>query len=152
MTEIGFYHLLRTPLEAALPQLLAKALEQGKRSVVMAGSPERVGQLDDALWKWGDGSFLPHGTAKGAADDGWADKQPVWLTEADENPNGADFLFLTDGAVSDSVGDYARCFNLFNGNDDGAVALARDQWKAWKEAGHDLAYWQQGERGWEKKA
>ena len=152
MTEIGFYHLLRTSLDEALPQLLAKTLERGERAVVKAGSAERVGQLDDALWKWSPGnrndSFLPHGTAK----DGNAERQPIWLTDDDDNPNGATFLFLTDGAESDAVGDYARCFNLFDGRDDEAVAHARDRWKAWKDAGHDLTYWQQGDRGWEKKA
>lgn len=151
MTEIGFYHLLRTPLEAALPQLLEKTLERGERAVVKAGSEERVKQLDDALWRWGpsnrNAGFLPHGTAA----DGNAEMQPVWLTAAEENPNGAAFLFLTDGADSGALGDYARCFALFDGRDEAAVAHARTQWKAWKDAGHSLTYWQQGERGWEKK-
>ena len=31
------------------------------------------------------------------------------------------------------------------------MAQARTQWKAWKDEGHALTYWQQGERGWEKK-
>ena len=152
MIEIGFYHLLRTPLEDALPQLLARTLERGERAVVKAGSEERIKQLDDALWRWGPSSrsdsFLPHGTAA----DGNADKQPVWLTAIEENPNGAAFLFLTDGATSDALGDYARCFTLFDGRDEAAVAEARLHWQAWKDAGHTLTYWQQGDRGWEKKA
>ena len=152
MTEIGFYHLLRTPLEAALPQLLEKTLERGERAVVKAGSEERVKQLDDALWRWSpanrNASFLPHGTAA----DGNAEMQPVWLTAAEENPNGASFLFLTDGADSDALGDYVRCFNLFDGRDEAAVAQARTRWKAWKDEGHTLTYWQQADRGWAKKA
>ncbi len=151
MTEIGFYHLLRTPLEAALPQLLVKTLERGERAVVKAGSEERIKQLDDALWRWGpssrNDSFLPHGTTA----DGNGEKQPVWLTAGDDNPNGATFLFLTDGAESGALADYARCFALFDGRDEAAVAHARTQWKAWKDAGHTLTYWQQAERGWEKK-
>ena len=151
MTEIGFYHLLRTPLEDALPQLLQRTLEAGERALVRTGSEERVKQLDDALWRWGparrNDGFLPHGTAT----DGNAEKQPVWLTAADENPNGATFLFLTDGATSDAIGDYARCFNLFDGRNEAAVAEARRRWQAWKEAGHSLTYWQQNDRGWEKK-
>ncbi len=151
MTEIGFYHLLRTPLEAALPRLLERTLESGARAVVKAGSGERVKQLDDALWRWGpanrNASFLPHGTAA----DGNAEMQPVWLTAGDDNPNGATFLFLTDSADSETLGDYARCFTLFDGRDEAAVAQARTRWKAWKDAGHTLTYWQQGDRGWEKK-
>ena len=33
-----------------------------------------------------------------------------------------------------------------------AVQEARQRWRAAKSAGHTLAYWQQGARGWEKKA
>jgi len=41
---------------------------------------------------------------------------------------------------------------LFDGRDEDAVTSARARWKALKDEGHDLTYWQQGERGWEKKA
>ncbi len=32
------------------------------------------------------------------------------------------------------------------------VQAARARWTAAKSAGHTLTYWQQGARGWEKKA
>ena len=51
------------------------------------------------------------------------------------------------------MAEFERCFELFDGNDDTAVAAARGRWKSYLEAGHDLAYWQQAERGnWEKKS
>ena len=40
--QIGFYHLLTTSLEEALPKLLVKILGAGHRALVMAGSAERV--------------------------------------------------------------------------------------------------------------
>ena len=77
----------------------------------------------------------------------------MWLTHLDENPNGAAFLFVADRAKSEKVGDYKRCFELFDGRDDTAVADARDRWKAYRTAGHAVAYWQQTDTGgWEKKA
>jgi DNA polymerase-3 subunit chi len=149
MTEIRFYHLQRKPLERALPELLEKVLERGSRAVVMAGSEERVEFLAGLLWTYEDRSFLPHGSAR----DGQAERQPIWLTHADENPNGADILVLTDGAGSDSVGDYSMACELFDGNEPELVAAARARWTAYKTAGHALTYWQQTERGgWEKKA
>jgi DNA polymerase III subunit chi len=148
MTEIAFYHLLRSPLERALPRLLEKTLEAGKRAVVMAGSRERVEALNTLLWAYHQDSWLPHGSAA----DGNAEDQPVWLTIDEENPNAATFLFLTDGAASSRVGDFERCFELFDGNDPTIVEAARERWKAYRDSGHDLAYWQQTERGgWEKK-
>ena len=148
MTRIGFYHLLHTPLEAALPRLLSKALEQGMRVLVMAGSAARVKALDGALWVYDPNSFLPHGTAK----DGRAEAQPVYLTAAEENPNGASLLVLTDGAAPGFMDSFERCLDLFDGNDPGAVEAARTRWNNLKDAGHDLTYWQQTDQGgWEKK-
>lgn len=146
MAEIGFYHLTRTGIDQALPQLLGRVLEQGGRAVVLCGSEERRDALDASLWLSDRPDWLPHGTARM----GHAELQPIWLTTADENPNGATFLFLLDGLSSAHLSGYARVLDLFDGHDETAVAAARERWKAAKAAGHALAYWKQGARGWEK--
>jgi DNA polymerase III subunit chi len=148
VAEIGFYHLLTTPLERALPRLLDRALSQGHRIVVQAGSPERVEHLNALLWTYDEASFLPHGSAR----DGNAAAQPIWLTHQSENPNGASILFLVDGVEADDLGEYARCIDMFDGNNQDAVVAARNRWRAGSAAGHTLTYWQQTEKGWEKKA
>lgn len=148
MAEIGFYHLRTTPLERALPGILAKALKSGLRAVVLAGSKERVDALDAALWTYDPDSFLPHG----AKSSGHAAEQPIWLTETDENPNAAALLVLLDDMSSERLGDFARVVYMFDGNDGAALEAARERWKALKTSGHALAYWQQGEAGgWDKK-
>ncbi len=148
MTDIGFYHLTRSPLERALPKLLEKVYASGARAVVMAGSAERVDMLDSVLWTYDPASFLPHGTARSGA----AADQPIWITEEDENPNGAAILVLTDGACSADVGAFQRCLEMFDGNDEAAVGTARTRWKAYAADGHGLTYWQQtGRGGWERK-
>ncbi len=147
-TEVNFYHLTRSSLEDALPRLLEKTLQAGERAVVLLGSSERVDALNTHLWTFDPNGFLPHGSAR----DGEAERQPVWLTDRDENPNGAGFLFVADRAKSERVADYKRCFELFDGRDEAAVADSRERWKAYKAAGHGVVYWQQTDRGWEKKA
>ncbi|BBK31277.1 DNA polymerase III chi subunit [Stella humosa] len=148
MTDIGFYHLTRTPLERALPRLLEKVAGIGRRAVVLAGSTERVEALNALLWTYDPDSFLPHGSAA----DGNAPQQPIWLTAADENPNQATVLVLVDGMSSSRLADYERCLDLFDGNDPEAVATARDRWRTAKDAGHKLTYWQQTEQGgWQAK-
>ena len=96
MTKISFYHLLHTPVERALPKLIEKVLESGARAVIRAGSSERAEALSGALWTYDQDSFLPHGTAN----DGNPDKQPIWITTEDDNPNGAEILIVTDGAAA----------------------------------------------------
>ena len=148
MADIGFYHLLRTGPDQALPTLLGRTLKAGQRAAVRCGSPERVAALDTALWLTPDPDWLPHGTPAS----GNADLQPIWITTEDEAPNGARFLFLIDGTDTARLSDYDRVFDLFDGNDDAAVEAARRRWKSAKSAGHALTYWQQTGRGWEKKA
>jgi DNA polymerase III subunit chi len=148
MTEVGFYHLTRTRLEQALPQLLGRTLAAGQRALVLCPTKERVSAINDALWAAPEPQWLPHGTAQ----DGDADLQPIWLDIEDTPANGARFLFLIDGVDSSRLGTFDRVFDLFDGTDEAAVATARVRWKSAKDAGHTLAYWQQGTRGWEKKA
>jgi DNA polymerase-3 subunit chi len=149
MTEIRFYHLLTQPPEQALPQILTKALAGGRRIVVRAADEKEAERLNEHLWTFHLDSFLPHGSGK----DGHAADQPVWLTARDENPNNADMLVLTGGAACESVGGYKLCCEIFDGRSDEAVKAAREKWKDYRAAGHDITYWQQNEKGgWDKKA
>ena len=147
MAEIGFYHLLATPLERALPRLLERARAAGYHIVVRAASPERVEHLNALLWTYDEASFLPHGSAR----DGNAAAQPIWLTDRTETPNEAAMLVLVDGVEAEDPAAFARIADLFDGNDDAAVAAARERWRRATAAGHTLTYWQQTEAGWEKK-
>ena len=149
MTDVLFYHLERQPLERVLPSLVERTLSRGWRAVVQAGSEERVEALDTLLWTYSEESFLPHGTKK----DGNIAEQPVFLTIDDVNPNGATVRFLVDGADLEDLTGYERIVYLFDGNDESAVARAREQWKAAKGAGCAISYWQQSAEGrWENRA
>ncbi|CAN0155837.1 unnamed protein product, partial [Laminaria digitata] len=110
MTEVSFYHLQRMPLEQALPKLLERTLERGVNALVLAESAERVAHLNDVLWTYDAGSFLPHGSA----DDGAPERHSVFLTTEEENPNDAGFLFLVDGGEPSFLGDFHRVLDLFD--------------------------------------
>ena len=150
MTEIFFYQLQRQPLERVLPSLLQRSLERGWRVVVQAASDERVEALDAHLWTYDDQSFLPHGTAR----DGEAASQPILLTTADDNANGATVRFLIDGVPMPADAEsYDRIVLLFDGEDEDAVASARARWNEAKAQGFAVTYWQPDEQGrWVKKA
>ncbi len=148
MAEIGFYHLLTTPLERALPRLLERARSQDLRIVVRAASAERVEHLNALLWTYDEASFLAHGAAR----DGNAATQPIWLTDRAENPNEAALLLLVDGVEADDLAAFTRVADMFDGTVETAVEAARERWRRAKAAGHTLTYWQQTPAGWEKKA
>jgi DNA polymerase-3 subunit chi len=149
MTEVLFYHLIRKPLERALPELLEKSYERGWRVVVQAASDERVDALDAHLWTYRDDNFLPHGTTR----ENDPALQPILLTTADHNPNGATVRFLIDGAPMPADADrYERVVLLFDGEDEDAVAAARAHWSEAKTQGFAVTYWQPDEHGrWVKQ-
>lgn len=146
--EVWFYHLERTGLDQALPELLEKTLARGWRAIVRAPGSERVEHLDSWLWSYRDESFLPHAPAE----EPQAARQPILLTTGFENPNGAEALFLVDGAEPGELAGYTRCVVLFDGNDQEALAHARKQWGAVKGQGLPVSYWRQQGSRWEKQA
>ncbi len=148
MTEIAFYHLTKTPLPDALLRLLEKILASGKRVIVRTSSLERLEFLNSALWTTDAASFLPHGSDQ----EGNGARQPIWLTTDLTNPNDAEVLILTEGADGTAYEDYERCLEIFNGNDDKAVVVARERWKTYHDRGLSLTYWKQTESGRWKKA
>ena len=148
MTEVRFYHLTQSPLENTLPGLLTKSLERGWRVIVQGGNAARLSFLDTHLWSFSEASFLPHGL------EGEGATQPIWLTTSDSNPNDAGVLMLIDGARAKP--ERMRGFDLitifFDGADQGAVAQAREDWKAVTEAGLAAVYWAQENGSWVQKA
>ena len=84
--------------------------------------------------------------------DGNADKQPIWITPDEENPNCAEILVLTDGALAGDLSTWQRCIEIFDGRNESAVSEARLRWSFYKSTRYELTYWQQMEGGgWEKR-
>ena len=147
MAELWFYHLERSELARALAPLLEKSLQRGWRALVRGGSPERLEELDAVLGTYRDDSFLPH------AREGDPTRQPVWLTSEGGNPNGAQVLFLLDGAEPGDLSGFARACLMFDGRDEAALELARSRWKQAKADGIVASYWRESAGGkWEKQA
>ncbi len=149
MSEVYFYHLTETALEAAIPTLLEKSLERGWRVAVQGTHTDRLAFLDRHLWAYGQETFLPHAQAGGDHDA----RQPILLTDTESYPNKPQILMLIDGAIVDAenLDQFERVCVLFDGNDDAATGQARSYWTALKDAGAERKYWfQQGGR-WTQK-
>ena len=148
MTEIRFHHLELRRVDQALPRLLERALEEGRRVVVRASSDEMVSALNERLWTYDEASFLPHG----AAGDGDPTTQPIFLTSEAVNPNAATMLVRLSGV---EAGENEEAFDLvvlmFDGRDEAALAHARGEWRRLKDQGRTISYWRESdEGGWER--
>ena len=151
MSRIDFYHLQKGNLEETLPKLLEKAYATGKKILVKVGNENRVEFINTHLWTYEEQSFLPHGTKK----DGNAQMQPIWLTSQEDNPNKAEIIFLVDNAQIDmnTALSFERVLNIFDGNNQEALAWSREFWKEMKTKDAECFYWQQDDNGtWQKKA
>ena len=148
-TEIRFYHLQKQTLDQALPLILEKAYTTQKNVVVRLSDEKEVTRMNGHLWSYKTDSFMPHGCKK----EGNADKQPIWLTDKDENPNGAKIIILTGGTQSKHINDYDLCCEILDGRSNEQVTEARKRWKTYKEQDFNITYWMQSDSGgWEQKA
>lgn len=150
MGEFRFHHLERGRVDQALPALLRRAYDEGRRVVVRASSQEMVDALNDRLWTYDEASFLPHG----AAGDGDPVSQPIFLTAKADNPSAATMLVLLAGAgASPEDAAFDQVVRLFDGKDVQAIAEARREWKQLKDEGRALSYWREDEDedgGWRR--
>jgi DNA polymerase III subunit chi len=148
MGEFRFHHCERRRVDEAMPALLERALEEGRRVVVRASSEEMVAALNDRLWTYDDAGFLPHG----AAGDGDPTVQPIFLTARVENPNRATLLLRLSGAeMAPEDAEFDPVVLMFDGRDGDSLADARAEWRRLKDEGHAISYWREGdEGGWER--
>jgi DNA polymerase-3 subunit chi len=148
VTEIRFYHLEQRRVDQALPRLLERALEEGRRVLVRASSQEMVAALNERLWTYDDASFLPHG----AAGDGDPMEQPIFLTSELANPNAATMLVRLSGAETGAADDaFDPVVLMFDGRDETALGEARSEWRRLKDLGRTISYWRESDEGaWER--
>lgn len=143
-----FYHLsLSTPAQTLL-SILPRAQNAGWRVMVRGGDLDALTALNIALWAGPQDSFLPHGLAGGAQD---AD-QPILLGQG---ALAADMrgLALVNGAVCtlDEAAVLERVWVIFDGADEGEMAIARDHWRVFSAAGLAAQYWIESDGTWQKK-
>jgi DNA polymerase III subunit chi len=146
--ECAFYHILHTPLDAAVFQLLDKIYKTNQPCLVTTDSEQRAKHLDSYLWQADPASFLPHGTPP----DINAAQQPIWITASTDNPNNATVWLGIEVFDHPALPHMQKALILFNGQDDESVQKARTAWKSFKQQQINCTYYQQqAGGGWKKQ-
>lgn len=149
MTDIRFYHLENEGLDGALPKLMERVISAGLKAVIKVKDKNQSKEIDELLWSYKPDSFLAHDTQ--GCDH--ADVQPIYITTAQEIPNSADCLVILDAEKWDDFAPFKRVLYMFDGRRDDIVSAARLDWKAFKDKGLEMSYWQQKQGGgWDQKA
>ena len=146
MTDIIVYEFANSDPKQAVPGLLKKCLEQQWKVVIQCASEEVRDELNYLLWTFDKESFLPHGTES----DGYSEKQPVYLTCKNENPNGSKAKLLFGTVVAsevESISEFDRYMIFISGNDQNLVTASNEFCTQLVKSGHQAKYRQQNSKG-----
>jgi len=140
--RVDFYHLTRDPAEKLVPLLAGKALDLGKRILLLVGDEGGCASLSDALWSAQPASFLAHDIA---GSERQAD-QPILISDSCDPANGASYIILADGQWRDEALAFERAFFLFSAEQ---IDHARTVWRQ-LAASEDVTprYWKQDGGRW----
>ena len=146
MTEISFYHLTSSTLEKALPKLIEKIYSLGLKIVILCENNELIQIIDEILWSYSTKTFLAHATYL----DPHPEKQPIYITDKEENPNQASILIKIGENIPNYFNEFDKYLDIFSGNNQNELAAARSRYKIFKSKESTIKYWKQDESGnWE---
>lgn len=135
MSRVDFYVLSEDGPDARLRyacRIAEQAVEQGNRVYVQTGAPSDAQRLDDLLWTFNEGSFLPHEIFSAQTP-----SHPlvmVLLGESDAPSSHRQLLVnLTDSLPSD-IDSYERIAEIV-GVDPERKRIARERYKQYRERG-----------------
>jgi len=137
MTRVDFYILPSdTPRQRALLacRLAEKAYQQQLQVYIHAASDQDSRELDDLLWTFRQGSFIPHALA-GVAE---ADRPPVLIGHDSEPPTDQhEVLINAAHDIPDFFGRFERVTELVDQQPD-RLQQARERYTFYRERGYEL--------------
>ena len=137
MTRIDFYILEPTSNEACLSlacRLAAKAVEQDLQVLINTANEADGQRLDELLWTFSQGSFLPHRRLDDATDEG----EPV-LIGCDQEPATGRWQLLINLArdVPEFFSRFERVAELVGGESENKAA-GRERFRYYRDRGYEL--------------
>jgi DNA polymerase III subunit chi len=103
MPQVSFYQTTHSLLFKTAAQLLEKCYDNNLKTVLIIEG-RQIEEIDKFLWTYSKKGFLPHGTKN----DPLPEKQPIYISDLIENPNGATVLMLVNPVSIDLKQDFQR--------------------------------------------
>lgn len=135
MTRVDFYISNATHADNDLLtacRLADKAFRQGLRIYIHTSNAEQAARLDDLLWSFRDGSFVPHAIA---AENNAT--QPVIIGHATEPADMRELLINLADDIPNFFSRFERVAEVVNGRADLRDA-ARERFRFYRERGYAL--------------
>lgn len=135
LPQVSFYLLKQSVPDGKLRaacRLTRKAVAQGYSAYIQASDAEQARRLDDLLWTFDQGSFVPH-----RLDGDGTDAAPVVIGCDPPGTNPPDILIALSGNMTDHFHVYQRIAEVVDGTDEDKQ-LARKRYKAYRDQGCEL--------------
>ena len=136
MTEVDFYVLKDKAPQAGMQftcRLAEKIFKDGHQVYINAASEQQLRQLDDLLWSFRQGSFLPHAVYNSNE----PETTPILLGHATEPDGPSDVLINLAEDIPAFFSRYSRVTELVSGDDEQREA-ARTHYKFYKDRGYTV--------------
>ena len=137
MARIDFYVLSQSGEQARqlfACRLAEKAYKLEHTVHIHTGDEATAGRIDDLLWTFRDGSFVPHDRVRGGADE---PRAPVTVGCDPGYAGPRDLLINLDDVVPASAGAFPRIAELVTSDED-SKQKSRRRFVAYRDEGHDL--------------
>ena len=137
MKEILFVEVTASRMEMRACEIAERIYAQGGRVQIVAVDQEQVARLDDLLWTFKPGSFVPHGLWKGM--DSESD-QPVIITTRKERVPGIASLLTMDYCPVKIVRQFSKVIHVVVVDNKERLEASRRYWTLLKDAGFTLRH------------
>jgi len=137
--NVTFYDVPEGGRHARIVRLVEAAWERGKRLVITCADAAEAKELDDVLWTFDQGSFVPHEVVAPGGEPQDADARVVLVTD-DSDPIGADVLLQASPVSPDFARSYPVVIDLVDHRTEEALAASRARYKAWVAGGVKPAF------------
>ena len=132
MTRVEFIKLNRPERARILCDLSEEYYAAGQRVVVMVRDDNQGVTLDQFMWTWKKGSFLPHVYQSGSVE---CHDEPVVIVAEEENPNGAEVLLLGVPCTLEFIRHFRHVIDFAETFDDARLAESRERFRNYREHG-----------------
>lgn len=132
MTRVEFVKLDRPEKARLLSELAEEFFSLGMRVLVVVQDDNQAVTLDQFMWTWKKGSFVPHGYDNGAVE---CLDEPVAITLREENANGAQVLIAGRPCAIDFARHFQVVIDFAEVYDETLREASRNRFRAFREAG-----------------
>jgi DNA polymerase-3 subunit chi len=137
MSEVLFVEVTARRMELRACEIAERIYTRGDRLQIMVADREQAVRLDDLLWTFRPGSFVPHGFSECDRDNF---PPPVVITFEEKKIRGFECLLMLGYCTVETVGQFSRAIHLVVEDNPARLEASRRYWTQLKDAGFTVRH------------